>query len=147
MKPVVLLLAAIAASSQAQTVGVHLVSHHMPQHFYTNANPGLYYRDASGWTVGAFRNSERKVSVYGGYTFYTDFHGWQPALTVGVIHGYRSRGCYHSNEGKCETLTLPFVFPSIATPDVDGWRLRLGYKPKARDKASHVLHLMVEKEL
>lgn len=147
MKKLCLIAALFWSTAQAQTVGVHLVSYHTPQHWYTNVNPGLYYRAANNWTVGAFRNSERKASVYGGYTFETDFRGWRPAVTVGVIHGYRSRGCYSSNEGVCKTLTLPFVFPSIGTPDVDGWRLRLGYKPKARDKSAHVLHLMVEKEL
>lgn len=45
-----------APAGQGLTVGAHLVSWHS-QPGYNGHNPGLYLRDADGWTVGAYRNS------------------------------------------------------------------------------------------
>lgn len=154
MKLIVLLLAAIAASSQAQTVGVHLGSHHSSGEF-ENFNPGLYYRSADGWTGGAYRNSERRWTAYAGFTFEAEFRGWKPALTIGGMYGYRDGDCRDNKPmawlkedapEKCRTRLALMAFPSIATPDYQGYRLRLGYMPKLNRKGAEVFHLMAERE-
>ncbi|MCM5682502.1 hypothetical protein M8A51_23480 [Schlegelella sp. S2-27] len=156
MKKFFVLAALLSVGAQAQTLGVHLVSHHNPAAEFNNVNPGLYYRSADGWTGGIYRNSESRWTIYGGYTLQADLSGWKPALTIGGMYGYREGDCRsvkpmawagQSQPEKCRTRVLPMLLPSLGTPDVAGWRLRLAYMPRIKDRGAEVLHLMVEKDL
>lgn len=50
---------------------------------FCEANPGLYYRAANGFTAGAYRNSYCRASVYAGWTFESDDKRWW--ATVGLV--------------------------------------------------------------
>lgn len=132
MKRALFLLALLPALASAETaVGLHLGSQHYPAKGQNNVNPGLYVRSADGWTAGAYHNSHRKLSAYAGRTWDRDFYGIRPAVTLGVITGYRH-------------AVLPMLIPSVATPAIDGWRGRLTYVPRF-EKNSTVLHLSIER--
>lgn len=67
-----LFLVAVCAAGPAlsQTVGLHTASQHLPRYeWQSNSNPGAYVRTADGWTVGAFRNTLRRPTVYAGRTW------------------------------------------------------------------------------
>jgi hypothetical protein len=70
------------------TIGMHIGSQHFggedPSQ-YNNTNPGLYVR-SEGWTAGFYRNSYRRDSIYGGYTFESRDQRW--AVTTAYITGY-----------------------------------------------------------
>lgn len=132
MKRILFLFALLPALASAETViGLHLGGQHYPQKEQNNVNPGVYIRSDDGWTAGAYHNSHRKLSAYAGRTWDRDFYGMRPAVTAGLITGYRH-------------AVLPMLIPSVATPAVDGWRARVAYVPKF-EKNSTVLHLSVEK--
>lgn len=111
-----------------KTVGMHIGSVHLPARDFNNANLGLYLRTERGITAGAYYNSERRMSVYGGYT-----HEWGPVgVTVGLITGYQ------------RAAVLPLVVPSVRLGRIDQVTFRLAYLPKIEKGGAHVLHLMAE---
>jgi hypothetical protein len=69
----------------ALAIGLHLGTYHFDaSKGYNDFNPGAYVV-CDGWTSGAYRNSERKPSVYAGKTF--AFSGFD--VTIGAVTGYR----------------------------------------------------------
>lgn len=116
----------VCMTATADKFGLHLASVHVPKKDYNNFNPGAYYIHSSGATVGAFRNSERRLGVYAGYT-----HEWgRFALTGGIITGYERHN------------VLPLLFPTVRIG-----QFRLGYIPKIEQTGAHVIHLMYEMDL
>lgn len=123
-----LTLLATAGAARADTVGLHIASHHMPAKTYNNRNPGLYYRLDAGWTAGVYRNSLSKTSVYAGYTWR---FGWLEVTTAGVT------GYFHEVQ--------PLLVPSASLGTYGGITPRLAYIPRVEKKiGAHVVHLMVE---
>lgn len=134
-KYLILVGALLALPAYADTLGLHLGSKHTPSAEFCNANPGLYYRTADGWTVGAYKNSEcRRWSAYVGRTWEHGFRsGWAAAITLGGVTGYRAGA------------VVPLAVPSLRTPALDGWALRLGYVPRTGKDGAEALHMMLEK--
>lgn len=141
-----LVLGASLAFAGETKIGLHLRSHHFsdgprgkwwePDYQYNNVNPGVYaYHD--GWTAGVFYNSERRVSVYGGYTFESpQWNKLSVAATVGLISGY----------GSSKTI-YPMLIPSVAWEHGflgRGSTLRMMFMPKAAKNGSAALHLTHE---
>jgi len=121
-------LAALVPGAAKATVGLHVGSVHSPSKNFNNFNPGIYYRHDAGWTAGAYHNSLRKLSVYGGYTWERSVF----ALTVGGATGY----------GHGVQLLL---VPSIRLFTVQGVSARVAYIPRVEKRiGAHVLHLMLE---
>lgn len=103
-------------------LGLHLASAHVPRGDMNNVNPGVYCIRPSGATLGLYRNSYRKASIYAGWTW--NYGPWR--LQAGLITGYHT----------------PFmVAPSVALGH--GWRLVV--LPKVESGGSTVLHLQYEK--
>ena len=113
--------------AHAGTLGVHIGSQHFPAQDYNNFNPGAYYIHDNGATVGTYYNSERRQSVYAGWTW--DSGPWR--LQVGAITGYERRA------------VLPLIAPSVAL----GYGFRLTALPKVERDGSAVIHLMWETKL
>ena len=113
--------------AHAGTLGVHIGSQHFPAQDYNNFNPGAYYIHDNGATVGTYYNSERRQSVYAGWTW--DSGPWR--LQVGAITGYE------------RSAVLPMVVPSVAL----GYGFRLTVLPKVERSGSSVVHLMWETKL
>ena len=111
----------------AWALGLHIGSQHFPAQDYNNFNPGAYYIHDNGATVGTYYNSERRQSVYAGWTW--DSGPWR--LQVGAITGYERRA------------VLPMVVPSVAL----GHGFRLTVLPKVERNGSSVVHLMWETKL
>ena len=128
MKRIALILAlALAGVANAGTLGLHIGSQHFPAQQYNNFNPGAYYIHDNGATVGTYYNSERRQSVYAGWTW--DSGPWR--LQVGAITGYE------------RSAVLPMVVPSVAL----GHGFRLVVLPKVERDGSAVIHLMWETKL
>jgi hypothetical protein len=124
----VLAIAALTRPAAADTIGLHLLSTHIPDNNYNNGNLGAYYLLDSGWTAGYYRNSINRDSYYAGYTAHWHFID----ITMGAVSGYQ------------DTI-YPLVIPTIAFPRVAGFRLRMAYIPPVEKRiSSHVLHLMAE---
>lgn len=113
--------------AHAGTLGLHIGSQHFPAQDYNNFNPGAYYIHDNGATVGTYYNSERRQSVYAGWTW--DSGPWR--LQVGAITGYERRA------------VLPMIVPSVAL----GHGFRLTVLPKVERNGSSVVHLMWETKL
>ena len=113
--------------AHAGTLGLHIGSQHYPARAYNDANPGAYYIHDNGATVGTYYNSERRQSVYAGWTW--DSGPWR--LQVGAITGYE------------RSAVLPMVVPSVAL----GYGFRLTVLPKVERGGSSVVHLMYEMKL
>lgn len=121
-----LLLLALAGWAQAGTLGLHIGSQHFPARQFNNSNPGIYYIHSSGATVGTYYNSERRQSVYAGWTW--DYGPWR--LQAGAITGYRR-------------AVMPLVAPSVAL----GYGFRLTVLPKVERRGSAVVHITWEMKL
>lgn len=113
--------------AHAGTLGVHIGSQHFPAQHYNNFNPGAYYIHDNGATVGTYYNSERRQSVYAGWTW--DSGPWR--LQVGAITGYERRA------------VLPMIVPSVEV----GYGFGLAVLPKVERDGSSVVHLMWETKL
>ena len=113
--------------AHAGTLGLHIGSQHLPAQQYNNFNPGAYYIHDNGATVGTYYNSERRQSVYAGWTW--DSGPWR--LQVGAITGYE------------RAKVLPVVMPSVAL----GHGFRLVVLPKVERNGSSVIHFMWETKL
>jgi hypothetical protein len=113
-----------------------------------NANFGVYAID-DGWTIGAYRNTLRRTSVYGGYIFGAD---GPVSLAVGISTGYQRK----TYLGKC--LVSGFGTPEhpcvesggstgpmtlMLAPSVKFGPVRLWYLPKLGQPSS-VFHISVE---
>ena len=142
-----LVFTAVASPAHAQTtsaearhplapaaIGLHIGSHHFDARqtgTWNDANPGIYARWTTGLVVGTLRNSERRQSVYAGWTWETPrWHGLGADVTVGGITGYA--------RDVSPLLALSCSFKAGNTT------ARLSYLPKAHPKASAALHLSTE---
>ncbi len=123
---IMLSLMLACGSASASTLGLHIGSQHFPAKDFNNANPGMYYIADSGATVGGYYNSERKLSLYAGYTY--DYGPFR--LQAGVITGY-------------SRPVLPMVAPSVAL----GHGFRLTVLPKVARGGASVIHLTWETKL
>ena len=128
MKRLAIMVAlALAGAAHADTIGFHIGSQHFPAKQYNNANPGAYYIHSSGATIGTYYNSERRQSVYAGWT--RDYGPWR--LQAGAITGYR------------RAAVLPLIAPSVSL----GYGFRLTVLPKVERRGSAVVHLTWEMKL
>lgn len=116
-----LLLTACAAAASAGTIGLHTYSHHTSDTYerteyrqvngrfadgarylqkysvtthreYNNQNFGMYYIADNGFTIGGYRNSYDKNTVYAGYTVNSDRYlgGYvSGSVSVALATGYR----------------------------------------------------------
>ena len=123
----------LAGKCSAQAViGLHVGSAH-ERGGYNNANPGVYVRSESGWTVGGYLNSYKRGSAYVGKAWSTDrWHGLSAAIAVGGITGYP------------QNTVMPFAAPSVAWHAAGGTGARLAIIPRPNAKGSGVIHLMIE---
>jgi hypothetical protein len=111
-------------------LGLHLLSAHAAPGFEA-ATVGAYAQAPCGLTVGALRNSERRLSVYAGRTWHTADGRW--ALTAGGITGYRS------------AALTPLLVPSLRLPLSPASALRLSLIPKPpRAGGASALHASLE---
>ena len=110
-------------------IGVHTLSLHSAPGF-NGVNPGLYVETPDGWTAGAYYNSERRWSVYGGKTLPVT---GPIDLTIGAVSGYKAAPLF------------PLVVPSLRFPLRDGFTLRLALIPKVSHGGAFALHAMIEK--
>ena len=128
MKRLAIMVAlALAGAAHADTLGFHIGSQHFPAKQYNNFNPGAYYIHSSGATIGTYYNSERRQSVYAGWTW--NYGPWR--LQAGAITGYR------------RAAVLPLIAPSVAL----GYGFRLTVLPKVERRGSSVVHLTWEMKL
>lgn len=116
-------------SADAWTLGLHLLSAHV-QPGYEAATVGVYAQAPGGLTVGALRNSERRLSFYAGRTWQTDDGRW--ALTAGGITGYRS------------ARLAPLLVPSVRLQLGAGAAARISLIPKPRAGGSSAAHISLE---
>jgi len=69
-------------------LGLHLLSAHPGQTGMNNVNPGVYLVSPKGYTVGGYRNSEDRNSMYVGKSWqYGRF-----SVTAAAVTGYRRHG-------------------------------------------------------
>lgn len=96
--------------------------------------PGLYARHPSGFTAGAYRNSQGHGSAFAGWTWQTDSGTW--AITIGAVTGYE------------RASVLPLVVPSMRLPLSDsGFALRVSaVPPVAKQHIVGALTLAVERD-
>jgi hypothetical protein len=130
----VLFLVAYVSDSRADSVGLNLVSAHSrnPGNRFSDINPGVYYKHASGFGGGVFNNSYRRTTFHVDYTT-PEWH--YLSLTAGVASGY------------ADSLVLAGM-ASVRIPIYSSYSLRLGYVPASWISASYpdVTTLMVERE-
>ncbi len=124
-----------AFEARAETVfGVHVASAHLPDNGrVSNVNPGAYVSFDNCATVGFYRNSLRRVSVYAGCTLERGIAG----VTLGGVTGYEKAHGGHSNSPFAPLLALhlksPVSFMGV-TP-------RLTYIPGHLVKSADVFHI------
>lgn len=115
-------------------LGVHLLSAHTQQRDYqNNENLGIY-AIYDGWTMGTYRNTLRRTSVYAGYT-------WSAgpfSLTAGGVTGYKLDPS--TGFGFSKSNLSPMVAPSVKLGPA-----RLWFIPSV-GRTSSVLHFSLEKE-
>lgn len=107
-------------------LGLHLLSAHPGQAGMNNLNPGVYAVSPEGWTGGAYFNSYRRWSAYGGKTWTNG----RFAFTLAGVTGYE------------RAPLLPLVVGSVSLGG--GFRLSSSLADKG---AGFILHLSWEKEL
>jgi hypothetical protein len=150
-----------ARAAEGAVIGLHVGTLHMPARPTDhNLNPGLYLKTESGLTLGGYRNSLGRGSVYLAQT-------WSAgpfSLTLGAVSGYRRRAydapCSMQDHGKPEwmlgckswdtrvkTWLAPLVAPSVAGPSIAGITPRLTFMPGAGSHKSNGLHLSLERPL
>lgn len=113
-----------------QSAIVHGPSYHTNPGFNNN-NYGLGYKTASGFAVGAFKNSEYSNSAYASYDYrLTEY----VSVVAGVSTGYKTYP------------VMPVVMPTASIP-FSGFSIVLGvmpyYDPDAK-KLGLVVHTMLE---
>lgn len=102
-----------SANAEDFTLGVHLYTQHFNQG-YNNYNPGMYVVHKN-IVAGAYYNSEKAWSAYGGYVFKEVFNS-PIDVTVGLVTGYK------------DYKVLPLISPSIRVFD----HLRFSLVPNIR---------------
>lgn len=136
------------------TIGLHMVSAHVPAHEYqNNVNPGIYVRAENCATAGVFRNTLNRVSAYVGCTPEWDFGLVSAAVTVGLASGYQERVAHDKCDVPGPNCVRPegftkgaiglIIAPSVAVK-IDKAALRLGFIPKMLGNQSNVFHLSIE---
>ncbi|WKB52992.1 hypothetical protein [Eleftheria terrae] len=137
MRAAALLFALLAGAAQADTtIGLHLGSQHYPARDLNNVNPGVYVLH-DGWTAGVYRNSYRRPTVYGGYSWNLYRGDWvRLDLTAAVATGYRQ---------ETGQALRPIVLPSVAFGG--DTRVRISYGARPNKRSTHVVHLSIERSL
>jgi hypothetical protein len=149
-----LLLLFFVLTANGQTIGLHLGTAHT--HGGLNGvNPGVYARFDNGATVGAYRNSFNRTSVYAAYTMETNvLPNVTAAIAIGAVTGYQRQylegdchngyhssetvKCYRGNNSKITVLVAPsFAFHSGQNA------IRIALIPSK--KGGGAAHLMVER--
>ena len=139
---VLMAMTLLKAYGQETTLGIHTLSYHNGGN-YNDITPGLYL-ERNNFVVGAYHNSIRNTSIYGGYTW-----TWPlPAnpivnavsFTGGLVSGYRHKG-YNSDISVLGATSLRH--------DLDNRQaLRLSILPLHKSSsATYVLHLSYEVKL
>lgn len=105
-------------------VGLHVISGHK-RAGHEDVNPGVFVRWPSGFTVGTFRNSERRASACAGWTFPVG-QGEHFALTLGLASGYSL------------APLVPMVVPSVRLPVTERAAVRLSYVVAKNNPAVHL---------
>lgn len=155
------------SSAQAQVIGAHIASVHLPHDGQRTITPGLYVR-SERWIAGAYSNSVGRLTVYAGAIVQIG----AVDLMLGAATGYARRETWgHSCEraaayagwssdeqiaqrklgNRCgwwvdDPLRLtPMIALSIAGPQMLGITPRLSYVPAMLGAGqSHVISLSVE---
>lgn len=162
-------LAWVSPAWAQPVMGLHTASWHSNAAGQNNANGGLYVR-GDDWTVGAYRNSLGRTSVYAARTWQAG--GWD--IAVGAITGYRRKlepaGCLQMllAEGYAMDVAVqshaaygptgcnvwrghgrriePLIAISHALPAVGGVVPRITYIPaRLGAGSSDVMHLSIER--
>jgi hypothetical protein len=126
--------------AQGLTVGVHLASVHIPAHDdQNNRNLGAYVRSVDGWTLGGYRNTIRRNSLYAGKT---ERGLLGPVdVTAGIVSGYQKKdGKGHTRGALGPLLAFSYQVPVA----VLGVKPRIVYVPGHLVKAADLVHLAVE---
>lgn len=122
-----IILIATLAHSTPEVMGVDIASAHA--HSGMNSiNPGIYARWSNGLTAGSYYNSERRMTVWGGYTLHDSDDRF--ALMLGVGTGYGKR------------RFTPMVIPSVRLGLNETTSVRLSL---AAAKNNPAVHLSIEK--
>lgn len=107
----------LATAVASLVIGAHVYTAHAPGHdgpALQDFNPGLYAKFdtplVDGVTVGLYRNSYDRWTVYGGKTWETS--GGRFALTLGLGTGYKFKRIYGSGD----------VCPAGGAADAQCWR-------------------------
>ena len=155
MKLAIIIAALLPFAATPQTVGVHLTSVHLratPEQ--NNDNHGLYIK-TDRLTVGAYRNTIRRTSVYAGWNFHLTENA---DAMLGGVSGYKIdrtyRACTESDrakgwtrcwdqEGFSHSEIAPMLVLSYKLPAVQGISPRLSFMPGIKG-ASPVVHLSAE---
>jgi hypothetical protein len=131
----------LASAAQADTLGLHVGSHHWPNEGKNNVNPGIYYRADNGFTAGGYCNSHAKVrqckpSLYAGWSWETEpiVFGIRAAVSAVLVTGYDA------------APVLPTIIPSVSGPIAQGWHWRVSGMPKVHEtQESAVVHFSLER--
>jgi hypothetical protein len=115
----------IKAYGQESTLGIHTVSYHNGGN-YNDITPGLYF-ERNNYVVGAYHNSIRNTSFYGGYTWTWPLPP-NPIVNRSLIHRwigdwlsaqrlqqrYCAIGCHQSSTRFRQSASLAFVHFAFA---------------------------------
>jgi hypothetical protein len=116
-----------ATDLMPSVVGLHVASAHT-QSGYNGINPGVYARWDSGLTAGAYFNSERRGTVYAGWTWVDAEDRF--SVTLGGATGY------------ARATVVPMVVPSVRLGLNEDASVRLSM---ALTKECSALHLSLER--
>lgn len=127
-------------------VGLHIASAHPGSDLpVNNVNPGVFAVNSDNWVAGAYFNSLRRPTVYGGKRLTTGPFSLTLGLATGYdkaagpcrfgLHDLPGNPCMHGEGG----AVIPFASPSIA------WHgHRLSFLPGALAGRSNVFHYSYE---
>lgn len=126
-----LILCSLAFAASAQTtMGLHTVSIHAPDNGkVNNVNPGGFVSFDNCATVGFYRNSLRRMSVYAGCTMERGLMG----VTIGAVTGYDKEHGGHSNAPVAPLLALHLRSPAAVLGATPGLTYILGHLVKSAD--------------
>lgn len=124
-------------AAEALIVGLHIATAHFASPVASDMqafNPGIYLRTPAGLTGGLYRNSEARMSLYGGWTWTTADRRW--ALTAGAVTGYA--------HARLSLLVVPSVRFDLGRAS-DGWSGRLAGLPKPHSDGAAGIHFSIER--
>lgn len=131
-------------------LGIHLISYHAPAKDYQNNENWGVYAAYNNFTVGAYRNTLRRTSLYAGYNVQL----WGPIdITLGGVSGYQKK----SETELCGPIGVSDWFVTcqvqhgysrgavslLAAPSVHYGPVRLWFIPSV-GRTSSVFHLSLE---